>query len=327
MSIVIGVDGGNTKTIALAARLDGTIVGTGRSGCGDIYNKGEEAAVTSVIEAISGAVDQAGAAISEIAAVTLSLAGADWPEDMEFWQATMRERGIGQTVLVVNDAMGALRAGSPDGSGVAIVCGTGAGTGAKSPDGRIWHSSFWQMTQGAEEMSRKVRKAIYLAELGIAPPTTLTQRALDAYNVPTVEAILHTETGRDRSTPTPIGKLSRALMEEARAGDAVAVQIVREHGIALADYGLVAARKVGIDGTRYPLILTGSVLRAPDSPLAAVIVEHMRASSPDLTPIFSRYEPAIGTLFLALEAAGIAIDDALLTHVEASLPPAHLYET
>src|SRR6185312_1179927 len=37
MSYVLGVDAGNTKTVALVARLDGTVVGAGRAGCGDIY--------------------------------------------------------------------------------------------------------------------------------------------------------------------------------------------------------------------------------------------------------------------------------------------------
>src|SRR5256884_3691789 len=38
MQCVLGVDGGNSKTIAIVAALDGTILGAGRGGCGDIYN-------------------------------------------------------------------------------------------------------------------------------------------------------------------------------------------------------------------------------------------------------------------------------------------------
>ena len=36
-ALVLGVDGGNTKTVALAARPDGAVVGFGRGGCSDIY--------------------------------------------------------------------------------------------------------------------------------------------------------------------------------------------------------------------------------------------------------------------------------------------------
>ena len=36
--LLLGVDGGNTKTIALVARRDGTVVGVGTAGCADIHN-------------------------------------------------------------------------------------------------------------------------------------------------------------------------------------------------------------------------------------------------------------------------------------------------
>ena len=36
-AFVLGVDGGGTKTIALVAQRDGTIVGTGRAGCSNLY--------------------------------------------------------------------------------------------------------------------------------------------------------------------------------------------------------------------------------------------------------------------------------------------------
>jgi hypothetical protein len=39
-SFMLGVDGGATKTVALVARPDGSIVGAGRAGCGCIYATG-----------------------------------------------------------------------------------------------------------------------------------------------------------------------------------------------------------------------------------------------------------------------------------------------
>lgn len=320
------MDGGNTKTIALAARLDGLIIGEGRSGCGDIYNQDEFAALDAVMDAIRQSLASEGAQPADVAAIALSLAGADWPEDFDYWHTAMRERGFTHT-LIVNDAMGALRAGSPDGTGVAIACGTGAGTGARSVDGRIWHSSFWQMTQGAEELSRKVRKAVYLAELGIGPASTLTQRVLDAYSAPSIEAVLHAETRRQNRSPSPIGKLSRALMEEARSGDQVALSIIQKHGAELTEYGLVAARKVGLEGAPFYLILAGSLLRETHSPLASAIIDKIVSVNPLVQPIMSQFEPAVGALFLALEQMGAIIDDQMLARLRPSLPPASLFET
>ena len=36
--LLLGVDGGNTKTIAVVARSDGTVLGTGSAGCSDVHN-------------------------------------------------------------------------------------------------------------------------------------------------------------------------------------------------------------------------------------------------------------------------------------------------
>jgi N-acetylglucosamine kinase-like BadF-type ATPase len=229
---------------------------------------------------------------------------------------------------VFNDAMGALRAGSPDGIGVSIVCGTGAATGARSADGRIWHSSWWQRTQGSEELALRVLDTVYRSQLGIDPPTTLTQRALRVFGLPSVEAILHQLTARQQQRPIGyFGNLSRALIEEAQRGDSAAVRVVTQHGIALADYGLAAARIVGLEGSPFHLVLAGSVLRTEPSPLASAIIERMISVNPGVQPVMSRYEPAVGALFLALEQAGVMVDDSLLARLEPTLPPASLFET
>jgi N-acetylglucosamine kinase-like BadF-type ATPase len=328
MQFVLGVDGGNTKIIALVARLDGTIIGTGRGpGC-DIYRCEEKDALAHLIKVVKAALAQAGAASGDVAAGVFSLAGADWPEDIDFLQDALRSGSLAHSISVVNDAMGALRAGSPDGTGVSIVCGTGAATGARSADGRIWHSSWWQRTQGSEELANRVFDTLYRSELGIDPPTTLTQRALRVFGLASVESILYQLTARHQQRPIGyVGKLSRALIEEAQRGDEVASQIVRQHGSTLADYGLAAARKVGLEGNPYPLVLAGSVIRDTQSPLARAIIDRVLSVNPTVKPMTSSYEPVIGALFLALEQADIIVDAPLIARVQASLPPTSLFET
>ncbi len=155
---VLGLDAGNTKTIALIARADGQVVGSGRAGCGDIYNNPTPAhAFDTMLAATYAALAQAGLRLAEVGAVCGSLAGADWPEDYAFIRAGLAERGLarGEGLLIFNDALGALRAGAPQGVGVAVVCGTGAASGARAADGRYWHSSWWQEPQGAEQLGEK----------------------------------------------------------------------------------------------------------------------------------------------------------------------------
>ena len=333
MHCILAVDGGNTKTIALVASLDGTILGAGRGGNSDIYNAqrltgSPAAAVDNVEYAVMDALQAAQVRQSDLIAGVFSMAGADWPEDFAYLQSALQERGLGRTVLVQNDAMAVLHGGTSDKTGISVVCGTGAGTGARGPDGRIWHSSRWQdQTQGSVQMALTALDAVYRSEIGIEPPTSLTPRFLNFFDTETVEEILYLSTSRLHRTTKDLGQLTPILLDEAQSGDVLARQIVQEHGRSLGNYALAAARKVGIDGTAFRLILSGGVFRHPFSLLPDTIIERVQTSSPEVRPIRYPFEPIIGVLFAALEAAQIAVDDALLGNLLPTIPSSALFAT
>lgn len=328
MTHVLGLDAGNTKTVALVAQLDGTIVGSGRGGCGDIYGAGSpEAAMVNIDAAMAGALRGLGLGVGSLAAACCSMAGADWPEDFELIRCEMEARGLGAKLSIYNDAIGALRAGTSDGFGVAVACGTGTATGARSPDGRLWHNSYWQAPQGAQELGERMVEAVCRAELGIDPPTRLTQRVLDFFQLATVEQVLHRMTARVRAPNPDLSPLARVLLDEATNGDPAALRIVQQHGTALGDYALVAARRVGLENTDFTLVMVGGVLRHPSPVLRTAVVERVRAAAPRVRPVMSRFEPVVGAVLLALEAAGVAPDEAVVERLAATLPPAALFAT
>jgi N-acetylglucosamine kinase-like BadF-type ATPase len=115
MTYVLGVDGGNTKTIALVARTDGTIIGVGRSCCSDISDgtiigvgrsrcsdiygaSSPEAAIAEANSAITMALSGAGIQKEALSASCLSMAGADWNDDIEFLQRSFA--GYGETLTI-----------------------------------------------------------------------------------------------------------------------------------------------------------------------------------------------------------------------------------
>jgi N-acetylglucosamine kinase-like BadF-type ATPase len=328
MTYVLGVDGGNTKTIALVARTDGTIIGVGRSRCSDIYGASSpEAAIAEANSAIAMALSGAGIQKEALRASCLSMAGADWNDDIEFLQHSFA--GYGETLTIINDAMGALRAGSDDGTGVVVVCGTGAATGARNADGQIWHSSFWQEPQGAQELGRKTVRAVYRAHLGVESPTSLSPRVLDFFGKQSVEDLLYLFTARSKPHPDGIlvAQLVRILLDEASNGDALAQRIVYSHGAALGDYALAAAQQVKIKNTSFPLVLAGGVFRHSGQLLADALIERVLGTSPQARPIFSRFEPVIGALLLSYESIDIAVNKSLHENLVSSIPPSILFET
>ncbi len=338
MSYVLAVDGGNSKTIALVARLDGSIVGAGRGGISDIYNSfgvntrgmsNADFALANIEYAIMQALQAAQVQPGELVASVFNLAGADWPEDIALLQTEMRARGFGRIVQVQNDGLGALHNGSPDNVGVSVVCGTSGATGARGPDGRIWHTSFWQLVGGGVELSRKALNAVLLAELGLEEPTALKDQVLNFLGRESVEEVLHLLTSRQSQAlgTLRLDGLTPLLLDAADAGDRVARRIVRGHGRKLGDYANVAARRVGIEETPFTLVLSGGMLRHRSPLLADAIVEQVREISPDIQAVRSPYEPITGVLLTALDLAGTTITEAIRAKLLAAHPDAALFET
>ncbi|MBA2719181.1 MAG: hypothetical protein H0U52_08095 [Chloroflexi bacterium] len=328
--ILLGVDGGNTKTVAVVAGADGTILGAARVlRTSDIYAVPPDVAVAIHHEVSDAALAAAGirgdggrASIS----AAFSLAGADWPEDIELLESRLRPRW--PDAVVVNDAIGALRAAVPEGPGVVVVCGTGAATGARGPDGKTWHTSFWQEPQGGTELGERALRAVYRADLGIDPPTALTRRILAATGQPSVESLLHHSSARDVLDRREPAGLAWVVLEAADDGDAAAVAIVAQLGVDLGRTALAAARRVGIaEGVPFGLALTGGVLRHPGGGLRDAIVATVRAAAPRVVVLASAAEPVAGAVLLAFDAAGIASDVAVRERIRDGLAAADLYDT
>ena len=317
--IVLGLDGGNTKTVAIVAGLDGVVLGTGRAGCGDIYGSTAEAALGEIDAAIDGALAEAGRSRDDVVAAGCSLAGADWPEDFEFLDAAMGGRlpNVSE-IVIVNDGLGALRAGTSDGQGVAVVCGTGSAIGARRGNA-VWHASFWGEDGGAGTLGRAALRALVRSDLGIDPPVGFTEAALTVIGVPTVEALLHEATRRG-APRTLLARLAPMLLDAAEAGDQVARDIVVRSGRVLGEYARVAAGRVGFEGRTYPLVLAGGVFLHP----TALLRDEIVAALPEATLVETEFEPVVGALLLGFDRLDGQLDvDAL----RLSLPHAERFRT
>jgi N-acetylglucosamine kinase-like BadF-type ATPase len=323
--LYLGVDGGNSKTVAVVARDDGTVVGTERVvRNGDIHRVGLEAAVAVHREAVEAALAAAGARPADLDAAILSLAGADWPEDVAELEAAHRAWLPG--ARVVNDAIGALRATIPDGPGVVVATGTGTATGARGPSGETWHSSFWQEPQGAHALAVQSLQAVYAAELGIAPPTELTGAVLAATGAPDVETVLHRQSRRvDRWRD--VDMLAPVLLDVAADGDPTARAIVRDHGASLGRTAIAAARRVGMGSDPFGLAPAGGLFRHPAPQLRDALVATVRADFPQVELVRAELEPAVGALLLAFDSAGLAVKGEREERLLGTLPASALYET
>jgi N-acetylglucosamine kinase-like BadF-type ATPase len=328
---VLGVDGGNSKTIAVVADRDGSIVGAARGGCTDIYGSfdgfpveiAESAALATLKDVMDAALGTANLSAGDVEAGGFSLAGADWPEDYRFLHAALLQFGYGGANVVVNDALGPLRAGSPDGTGISVVCGTGNAIGARAPDGRFWHGSHWlESLGGGPALSRSALRAMYRADLGIDPPTALTSRILTLFELEEVESVLHMFSARLGTSRREISRIAPIVLDEAANGDRTALRIVHEHAEKLGEYALAVGRKVGLVTGPQVLVLAGGVFRHSSPLFGEAISRRVREGLPEVRTIVSRVEPVAGAALLGLEAAGVRITDEIIGRVCATLPAA-----
>jgi N-acetylglucosamine kinase-like BadF-type ATPase len=298
---VLAIDGGNTKSIAVVATTDGVVLGHGLGGCGDIYGApSEEDALANLSAIATTALAEARVDAAEISAMVASVAGADWPEDFELFERELVQRlGLSCPRLVENDGLGPLRLGDPSGTGVAVVLGTGVAIGARGPDGKTWNSSFWPAILMTTPGQRAL-EAVYRCELGLGPPTALTERLLSYFGVADVEALLHGFTQRiGRFPPILKQQIGVMLLEEDATGDAVARDIVGRYASDVAEYALVAAKKAGLGG-RFTLVLTGGLLSNRGSSLAATLASRVRDSAAGAQPVLPAVAPVGGSVLEAI---------------------------
>jgi N-acetylglucosamine kinase-like BadF-type ATPase len=305
VSYALAVDGGNTKTLAVVADAAGRVIGFGRGGCSDIYNAPTPAAaLEEIARTAAAALAHAGVGPEAIASSAFSLAGADWPEDFALIERELTARiGLPATPLVVNDAIGALRSGSDDWTGITVVAGTYNAIGARHPDGRVFHLGFWPDGAGGRDIARDGLGAVYRAGIGMGPATALSGLAFALYGEPDAIALLHAFTRRGGLDEAARDRFAAVVIDAADDGDPVAREIVDGKARIL---GMQARATAGqlelpLDGTR--VVLAGGVFSHPSERLAQGVM----AELPGAVPVRHAPPPVAGALLLALDRAGVAV--------------------
>lgn len=321
-SLLLGVDGGATKTVALIAHVDGTVLGAGRSGSSDIHGvSGPVSAVARVADAVRQAAVNARVEASDAAVTVFCLCGADWPEDDDYYAATLAEElGLPEPPIVMNDSYATLRAGTSDGLGVALVLGTGGAVAARGPDGRTWFSGFRIESSGGVELGRMVYERLIRGAFGSGPVPGYRDEALAAFGVGSVEELVHAVSRVDSPSQQAVARLAPVLLEAGHRGDPEARALVHEHGRMLAGYVRAAARCVSLDEDASTVVLGGGILRHPCPDLADAVAEGL----PGWQVVRSAVEPAFGALLLAADEVGASLS---LERLRESGPDARFFGT
>jgi N-acetylglucosamine kinase-like BadF-type ATPase len=304
VTIVLGLDGGGTKTHVIVADEDGGVLGAAAGGASNWEDVGMEAAAGAIRAVVLEALQAAQVAPEALDASVFGLAGNDWPSDLARLSTIPESLRLGGLREVVNDAFVALRAGANHPWGIAVIAGTGSVVAGRNEAGDEFRTlglgPLYGDWGGSTEIADDGLRAVAEAFTGLGPATSLTAGYLAALGRSSPEDLLeHTS----RHQP-PISQLADVVLEAADAGDAVARAIAERAGTSLgANAGLVA-RKLGMQGETFEVVLAGGVLRAASRTLEQALKKELRRSAPAAFPVRLEVPPVVGAALRALENTG-----------------------
>lgn len=218
--IVIGIDGGGSKTHAIVADETGTSIGEA-FGPGSAVKPGEEDASAGVIADVAReAMAAAGMThvTPRVICVGVAGAGREGPRQA-LWQALVA-RDIASDIIVHSDFGIALDDAFGEGPGVLLIAGTGSAAFGRSPAGTTARCGGWGPVIGDEGsgtwIGRRALSIVSAAADGRESQTALTGAVLTAAEVNEVADLIPWAANASREQ---IASLARVVFTVADGGD------------------------------------------------------------------------------------------------------------
>lgn len=247
--ILIGADGGGTRTTAVAADARGTMLARATGGPLNWNNIGLDAARTNLRAVADELLAATGAA--RIDALAVGAAALDGPADAETTRRFAGDAFDPASLRLVSDVDITLAAFAPEGPAAIVICGTGSmglvrnAAGERHPIGGLGHKAG--DPGGSHTLASEA-----LARLPLRPADDpLLRAALQAFGIETPAELPARVAETEVRT---VAAFAEPVLKAAAAGDAEAAAIVRRQMATLA--GMLAdtirtipeVRRIGLHG-------------------------------------------------------------------------------
>jgi N-acetylglucosamine kinase-like BadF-type ATPase len=235
--LYLGVDGGQTSTVALIADQTGRILGRGKGGpCNHVGPaEGRARFLSAVGDSLREACVEAGITREAVSFASVCLGFSGGPKDKDTY---VRELIRSERYYVTHDAEIALEGATEGSPGIIIIAGTGSMSYGRNSEGRAARAGGWGYAFGDEGgafyLARQVLRAALAFEEGWGQPTRLYTKLLEAAGTESADEILRRfYAGQQRSV---IASYASLLDQAEREDDEVARLILTEGGGELAKY-------------------------------------------------------------------------------------------
>ena len=304
-TVVIGIDGGGSKTHAIVADESGNTLGEA-TGPGSAVKPGEEEASADVIVQVAReALEKAklSDATPKVLCVGVAGAGRENPKQA-LWQALVA-RDIADDIVVHTDSGIALDDAFGDGPGVLLIAGTGSMAVGRSPAGSNGRVGGWGPIIGDEGsgtwIGRRALSIVSAAADGRESQTALTGAILTAAEVNEMSELIPWAAAATREQ---IASLAPVVFSVADGGDLRANAVV---SLAVEELMLhiraLAQQLFGDERAAIPVALAGGLM-SKGSMLRKRLEHRLRAAVPGAQVKAGQIVPARGAVRGALRMAG-----------------------
>ena len=304
--IVLAVDGGNSKTDLALVREDGELLAHVRGPLSSPHHLGLEASVLLLQSLLDEALTASGNGRPRMSVAEIFLAGVDFPAEEEQLRAELAERELAGHIVVGNDTLALLRAGTERGWGVAVVCGAGINCVGVGPDGsHVRFPALGAITGdwgGGYDVGSEALFAAARSEDGRGARTSLEQAVPRHFGLDSPGALAE-ELHARRISHRRLIELAPVVFAEA-AHDAAAAAIVDRLAAEVVALARVALTRLGLERKRVEVVLGGGLLRAGDERLQAAIVTGLAEVGNDITVHTTDAPPVVGAALLGLDWLG-----------------------
>ena len=289
MRLFLGVDGGQSGSVAIIGDAEGRIIGMGR---GPAWRHER---------ALERAVNLACAGSGPFESACFGLSGGVSGEE-----AAIRNRFPASHYVFTHDAAAALTgalAGSP---GVIAIAGTGSIAFGRNRSGEEARAGGWGYIFGDEggafDLVRGALRAALRQEEGWGPPTALREVLLSAAGAANANHLMHrfytAEFPRER-----VAAFASLIDQAAATGDAVAQELLKSAAQSLATIVGAARQRIFSPGEAVQVSYSGGVFASPVVLARFRMLVELEDGASVAPP---RYPPAAGALMEAYRAAGVA---------------------
>ncbi len=295
---ILGIDGGGTKTQAVLAMADGSVITELTGGPTNPASNGLEAAVIE-FQAILEKILQ-GQPTPE--SVVLGLAGIDTALDAETFLAAIEPFTVAMGLprcVVVNDAEIALENGSQADNALILISGTGSICYGRTPrmSWRAGGMDYLLSDEGSGYwMGRSILRSVVRAADGRRPPTQFTNLVFDHFGISSIDEL------KQRVYNPPLTKTQVAavaqLWEAALAmGDDVATSL-QDRAVRQLN-GLVNAvvKALSLETDPFDLVLAGSI--ATHQAIITFLRARLREEYPQVNIVIPTGPPVFGAVKMA----------------------------